>query len=211
MVLRTQTRENLLLFHITFWKWIGGSEQVGGSIPQSHPGPRMPSASLFSRNSNQATWTEQSPCIIHLPSCRKREEVDTKYPLLRAFSCQVVLVVKNPPAKQETRLIPGSGRSLGKGNGKPLQHFAQKTPWTEKPGRLQFMELQRVGQDLATEHVHTSSSGKWGRMVWLSASFVLAALAGEFRQADLPFCNRGWAMWSLSRQPSRVELLSTTT
>ena len=30
--------------------------------------------------------------------------------------------------------------------------FAWKIPWTEKPGGLQSMGLQRVGQDSATEH-----------------------------------------------------------
>ena len=29
-----------------------------------------------------------------------------------------------------------------------------KIPWTEEPGRLQFMGLQRIGDDLATEHAH---------------------------------------------------------
>ena len=33
---------------------------------------------------------------------------------------------------------PGSGRSPGEGNDKPLQYFfAWKTPWTEEPGGLQ--------------------------------------------------------------------------
>ena len=32
--------------------------------------------------------------------------------------------------------------------------LAWKTPWTEEPGRLQSMGLQRVGQDLATENSH---------------------------------------------------------
>ena len=31
--------------------------------------------------------------------------------------------------------------------------LAQKIPWTEEPGRLQCMGLQRVEQDLATEHL----------------------------------------------------------
>ena len=30
--------------------------------------------------------------------------------------------------------------------------LAWKTPWTEEPSRLQFMGLQRVGHDWATEH-----------------------------------------------------------
>ena len=36
-------------------------------------------------------------------------------------------------------------------------HFstlAWKIPWTEEPGGLQFMGLQRIGDDLATEHAH---------------------------------------------------------
>ena len=32
--------------------------------------------------------------------------------------------------------------------------IAWKIPWTEKPGRLQFMRSQRVGQDWLTEHTH---------------------------------------------------------
>ena len=30
--------------------------------------------------------------------------------------------------------------------------LAWKIPWTEEPGRLQFMGLQRVGHDLSTKH-----------------------------------------------------------
>ena len=32
--------------------------------------------------------------------------------------------------------------------------FAWKTPWTEEPGRLQSMGLQRAGHDWAPEHTH---------------------------------------------------------
>ena len=59
-------------------------------------------------------------------------------------------MVKNPPAsvgdERDKGLIPGSGRSPGGGHG----HFsilAWKIPWTEGPGRLQSVGLQRVGQD----------------------------------------------------------------
>ena len=45
---------------------------------------------------------------------------------------QVALVIKNPPANagdaRDRVLIPGSGRSLGRGNGNPLQHFCLKIP-----------------------------------------------------------------------------------
>ena len=40
--------------------------------------------------------------------------------------------------------IPESGRSPGEGNGNLLQYSC---PWTEEPGGLQFMGLQRVGHD----------------------------------------------------------------
>ena len=57
-------------------------------------------------------------------------------------------VVKNPPAKQETRV-----QSLGQED--PLEKemtthssiFAWRIPWTEEPGGLQIMELQRVGHN----------------------------------------------------------------
>ena len=43
--------------------------------------------------------------------------------------------------------VPGLGRSLGEGNGNPLQCLAWRIPWTEEPGRLQSMWSQRVGHD----------------------------------------------------------------
>ena len=46
-------------------------------------------------------------------------------------------------------LIPGLRRSPGGGHGNPLQYYCHgKNPHiTEEPGRLQFMESQRVGHD----------------------------------------------------------------
>ena len=65
-------------------------------------------------------------------------------------------MVKRLPAIQETWL-----RSLGRED--PLEKemathsstLAYKIPWTEEPGRLEFMELQRVRRDRATSHGHT--------------------------------------------------------
>ena len=61
----------------------------------------------------------------------------------------VAQVVKNPPTMQETRV-----RTLGWED--PLQEemaihssiLAWRIPWTEEPGGLQSMGLQRAGQDL---------------------------------------------------------------
>ena len=43
--------------------------------------------------------------------------------------------------------IPVLGKSSGEGNDNPLQYYCLKIPWTEEPGRLQSMGLQRVGHD----------------------------------------------------------------
>ena len=43
-------------------------------------------------------------------------------------------------------LIPGSGRSPGEGNGNS-SILAWRTPWTEKPGGLQYMESQTISHD----------------------------------------------------------------
>ena len=64
--------------------------------------------------------------------------------------------VKNPPAIQKTQV-----QSLGQED--PLEKematcsdiLAWEIPWTEDPGGLQFMGLQRVGYDLVIKHTHT--------------------------------------------------------
>ena len=43
--------------------------------------------------------------------------------------------------------IPGSGRSLEQKMAPHSSILAWKIPWTEEPGRLQFMGLQRVRHD----------------------------------------------------------------
>ena len=40
--------------------------------------------------------------------------------------------------------IPELGKSPGERNGYPLQYHSWDSPWTEEPGRLQSMGLQRV-------------------------------------------------------------------
>ena len=58
------------------------------------------------------------------------------------------LVVKNPPAIQET-WVRSLGRQdlLEKEMATHSSILAWKIPWTEEPGRLQFMGLQRVRHD----------------------------------------------------------------
>ena len=42
---------------------------------------------------------------------------------------------------------PGSGRAPGEGNTPYSSILAWIIPWTEEPGRLQSMGLQRIGHD----------------------------------------------------------------
>ena len=51
-------------------------------------------------------------------------------------------------------LIPGWGWSTGEGNSYALQYLARRIPWTEEPGGLQSMWLQRIGHDWVT-NTHT--------------------------------------------------------
>ena len=62
-----------------------------------------------------------------------------------------MLVGKNPPANagdsRDVGLIPGSGRSPGKGNGNLLQYSCLENPRTEEPSGLWAIESQIVGHD----------------------------------------------------------------
>ena len=69
-------------------------------------------------------------------------------PPLNCGASLVAQMVKNPPALQETQ-----GQSLGwedpleKGMATHSSILAWEIPWTNDPGRLQSMGLQRVGYD----------------------------------------------------------------
>ena len=57
-------------------------------------------------------------------------------------------VIKNPPAIQETRVLSmGWEDSLEEGMATHSSTLAWRIPWTEEPGGLQSMELQRVGHN----------------------------------------------------------------
>ena len=60
----------------------------------------------------------------------------------------VAQMVKNLPAMQES-WIPSLGQEdpLEKGMATHSSFLAWRIPWTEEPGRLQSMGLQRVGHD----------------------------------------------------------------
>ena len=62
--------------------------------------------------------------------------------------------VKNPPAIQETQVQSlGQEDPLEKGMATHSSMLAWRIPWTEEPGELQSMEVQRVGHDSRDLHV----------------------------------------------------------
>ena len=82
-------------------------------------------------------------------------------------------------------LIPGLGRSPGEGNGSPLQYSCLENSWTEEPGSLQAMGLQRIGHDwmtslslsaLNTQRKFTFEKLKDQRKSWISGVQELTLL-----------------------------------
>ena len=65
--------------------------------------------------------------------------------------------VKNLPVMQKTRVGSLGGEDLlEKGMATPSRILIWKIPWTEEPGVLESMGLQRVGHDIATdEQLHS--------------------------------------------------------
>ena len=67
------------------------------------------------------------------------------------WASQVALVIKNPPASagdiRDTGLTLGWEDPLEKGMATHSSILAWKIPWTEEPGRLQSIGLQRVRHD----------------------------------------------------------------
>ena len=57
-------------------------------------------------------------------------------------------MINNLPAMEETQVQSlGQGDSLERGMATHSNILAWRIPWTEEPGRLQSMGLQRVGHD----------------------------------------------------------------
>ena len=94
---------------------------------------------------------------------------------LAYWASLVTLMVKSPPAMQETRV-----RSLAWED--PLEKeivthssiLAWGIPWTEEPGGLQSLGLQRVGHSfiLTHTHTHTLPSSLLAPEAYLSSSWV---------------------------------------
>ena len=67
---------------------------------------------------------------------------------LNEWASLVAQKVKNLPAMHETRVLSLSQEdSLEEGMATPSSILAWRIPWTEEPGGLQSLELQRVRPD----------------------------------------------------------------
>ena len=93
-------------------------------------------------------------CLPHPPVCSimERKMSNNMWSIiLRLSSIGVSLVaqmVKNLPKMQKTRVqFLNWEDALGKGMATHSSILAWRIPWTEEPGRLQSMGLQRVGHD----------------------------------------------------------------
>ena len=71
--------------------------------------------------------------------------------LCLAWTSLVAQAVKNPPAMRETQVWTlGQENTLEKGMATHSSILSQKIPWTEEPGGLQSMRLQRVRHNWQT-------------------------------------------------------------
>ena len=87
--------------------------------------------------------------------------------------------------------------------------LAWEIPWTEEPGRLQFMGLQRVGHDLATKQEqrlsalnYQISSSQWMEAHCIHGSFKCTACSPykgmqnpQIPKATMPFYTRNFSIW----------------
>ena len=99
--------------------------------------------------------------------------------------------VKNLPVIQEmeeTRVWSlGWEDSLEK---EMVTHFSVlsvKIQWTEEPGRLQSVGLQRVGHDLATEHAHNYVHLQWCTII--NKLIIILSLKKEKRRIMFILCS----------------------
>ena len=83
-----------------------------------------------------------------IPGSGRFTEEEIGYPLQRSWASFVAELVKDLPAMQETWVQSlGWEDPLEKGKATHSSILAWRITWTEEPGRLQSMGLQRVGHN----------------------------------------------------------------
>ena len=145
-------RKPFSLFLCTLYLWLLSHDTIGIWLLQHLPQHRVKRG--------------KGPCLFHWHS------IDWNFFTQRRLGYfPIGSVVKNPPVVQETQEM--RVQSLGWGD--PLEEeiatrssiFAGNIPWTEGPGGLQSMGLQRVGHDwsswarvLNSHKIHHETSHK---------------------------------------------------
>ena len=105
----------------------------------------------------------------------------------------MVLVVKNLPANagdiRDVGLIPGSGRSPGGRPGNPFQYsWLEWIPWTEEPGGLQSIGLQRLGHDWSNLACTQAALIGYLYILLLGLCFAQGFCSGQIAEKRLPLC-----------------------
>ena len=124
---------------------------------------------------------------------------------------QVALVVKNPPdnAGDISRgFDPWLGRFPGGRHGSPLQFLPAECPWTEEPGGLQSIRLQRVGHDwskLAHVASNTSKKNKKSFLMYFAADPKITWKEGRTEMITHVLHLRKWKLigWRVLLESSR--------
>ena len=115
------------------------------------------------------------------------------------WASQVVLVVKNPPAKagdvRDVGLIPGSGRSPEEEMAPHSGILARRISWTEEPGKLESLGSQRVRHDWASEDIIRLSYLIWSV---INCTGLLASLPGVYS------CSSGEPYYKLNSTWPRI-------
>ena len=165
--------------HAKSWLWCWEGLGAGGEGDDRGWDGWMASLTRWtwvSVNSGSWCWIGRPGVLRFMGSQRVRHDWATDLIwsdlILNQGVSQVVLVVKNPPGyigdKRDSGLIPGSGRSPRRGS--MATHsgiLARRIPWTEGPGGLQSMELQRVVHDWS-ELAHTQHTKSDSKKIFFS-------------------------------------------
>ena len=110
-------------------------------------------------------------------------------------------MVKNPPANagDAERWVWSLGQEgpLKKGMATHSSILAWKIPWTEEPGGLHSMGLQRVQHDLAT-NTFTFTTLQTGEASALSPAFTLGKDQTQVFLAETPGDSSGRSPWGIS-------------
>ena len=124
----------------------------------------------FSRGPSQSRDQTQ---VFHMAGrfftiwAARRNTTDLGAGILFSRASRVALVVKNPPGNagdtRDAGSIPRSGRSPGERNGNLPQYYCLEISWTEEPGRVQPLGLQRVRHDWANQQ-QTKGDISWDQV-----------------------------------------------